>query len=131
MTEAEHLANLDERIRAKVAAILSDLRGHGLDPVIAQSWRSTAAQARLKREGRSTVSWSFHNHKLGGRPAALAADIVDRRLGWNVGQTFWTLLGRSARAHGLTWGGNWKRFKDVAHVEIRGLSLAQAKRESR
>ena len=130
MTEQQHLARLDPRIRAKVAAVLTDLRGHGLDPVIAQSWRSVAEQQRLKAMGRSTVSWSFHNHTRGGKPAALAADIVDRRLGWGAPETFWQLLGRSARAHGLTWGGDWKRFRDVAHVEIRGLTLAQARRES-
>lgn len=130
MTEAEHLASLDIRIRAKVAAILSDLRGHGLDPVIAQSWRSTKEQAALKANGRSTVSWSFHNATIRGKPAALAADIVDRKLFWGASQDFWRKLGSSAKAHNLTWGGNWKRFRDVAHVEIKGLTLPQARRQS-
>ena len=130
MTEQQHLARLDPRIRAKVAAVLTDLRGHGLDPVIAQSWRSVDEQKRLKAAGRSTVSWSFHCHAMNGVPAALAADIVDRRLGWGAPETFWQLLGRSARAHGLTWGGDWKRFRDVAHVETGSMTLAQARRES-
>lgn len=130
MTEAEHLARIDVRIRAKVAAILSDLRGHGLEPMIAQSWRSVAVQKQLKAQGRSTVSWSFHNATKGGKPAALAADIVDRRLGWSASQDFWQKLGSSARAHNLTWGGDWRRFRDVAHVEINTLTLAQARRQS-
>ena len=53
---------------------------------------------------------------------ARAADIVDRRYGWggpakNLGFKFWKDLGAAARAEGLTWGGDWRSFKDVAHVQ--------------
>lgn len=127
-----HLRKLDPRIRAKVAAVLSDLSGHGWQPLIVSSYRSVAEQAALKAAGRSTVSFSFHNHAQGGIPAALAADIVDARYLWTIpqGHQYWRHLGSSARAHGMTWGGDWKRFPDVAHIEIKGISLAQAKRET-
>jgi peptidoglycan L-alanyl-D-glutamate endopeptidase CwlK len=132
VTQAQHLARIDHRIRPKIAAILKDLEGHGWQPRIASSYRSLAEQQALKDAGRSTVSFSFHNHTYKGLPAALAADIIDRRYGWSIpqGHQFWRHLGSSARAHGLTWGGDWKRFPDVAHVEIKGLTLAQAKRET-
>jgi hypothetical protein len=132
LTEQQHLARLDPRIREKVAAILSDLRGHGWRPIIASSYRSMEEQTRLKAAGRSTVSFSYHNHSLSGRPAALAADIIDSRYAWAIPQShlFWRHLGSSARAHGLTWGGNWRKFRDVAHVETRVITLAQARRET-
>jgi len=31
---------------------------------------------------------------------------------------FWKDLGRIAKAHGCAWGGDWKSFKDVAHIEL-------------
>ncbi len=126
------LDQLDPRIHLKVAAVLSDLAGHGWKPKIAEAYRTVASQRRKKAAGTSTVDWSFHNHTIHGKPAALASDIVDERYLWNIPQDhqFWKDLGSSAKAHGLKWGGDWNRFPDVAHIEYAGLSLAQAKRES-
>ena len=31
---------------------------------------------------------------------------------------FWTALGEEAKAQSLYWGGDWKDFKDVAHVQL-------------
>jgi hypothetical protein len=81
---------------------------------------------------------------------ALAADIVDGQLFWKAGTPFWLKLASSAESHDLESGIYWglsqakrqtirntiraKRWNDrpvlgwdTAHVEARGLSLAQAK----
>jgi len=132
MTNEEHLTRVDPRIRAKVEAVLRDLRGHGWQPQIATSWRSLEEQRAKKAQGRSLVSWSYHNNLRGGQPSALAVDIIDRRYAWGIPQDhqFWRDLGSSAEAHGMTWGGRWKRLPDVAHIEVRGISLSQARRAS-
>ena len=87
-----------------------------------------AVVPRVTREVLSPCGHMLHHDQ----PAALAADIVDRRYLWNIPQNhqFWRHLGSSARAHGLTWGGDWKRFPDGAHVETKALTLAQARKET-
>lgn len=52
-----------------------------------------------------------------------AADIVDARFLWtgpaaNLEFEFWSDLGATAKAYGLRWGGDWAKFRDVAHVEM-------------
>ncbi len=58
-----------------------------------------------------------------------AADIVDQRYGWsgpavNAGFQFWKDLGEVARKHGCRWGGDWKSFRDVAHIELLFIEAA-------
>lgn len=44
------------------------------------------------------------------------------------GENDWQQMGRIAKDCGLTWGGNWKRFPDLPHVQKTfGLTLADAK----
>jgi hypothetical protein len=61
-----------------------------------------------------------------------AADLVDKRYGWGgpaakAGFQFWKDLGEIARKHGCRWGGDWKSFKDVAHVEFLFIEAAPLK----
>lgn len=112
----KNLAGLQADFRAKVIAILKELAGKGWKPVVAEGLR-TKAQQRIKvQKGYSKTMNSRH---LTGH----AADIIDRRYGWggpaaNLNFAFWNDLGAAARARGLTWGGDWKSFKDVAHVQV-------------
>lgn len=146
------LKKISPSIRAKVAAVLTDLEGHGFQPLIdAQVWRSPAEQAALKKKGYSKVSYSFHNCTTkDGRPDSLAADITDARYGWDSPKKFWLMLAASAEAHGLNSGIYWglpqskrneirKAIKernfnqnlslgwDVAHVEPKGISILAAR----
>lgn len=149
---AQRLGRINVNLRPKVAAILTDMESHGLDPLIDGAvWRSAAEQAELKRKGFSKVSYSYHNcsTKAGG-PDALAADIVSAAVGWNAPKSFWIMLGRCALAHGMDWGGFWglpqskrqalhtaidkREFNspvslgwDVAHIEVHGISLLAAR----
>jgi|GEM_PF-4880261 len=44
---------------------------------------------------------------------------------------FWAALGEEAKKRGLVWGGDWKSFRDVAHIQGRQNSeLSLVKRES-
>jgi len=54
-------------------------------------------------------------------PNAYAADIIDSRYAWSDKQetkAFCTALGKAAKEQGLYWGGDWKSFKDWAHVQM-------------
>ncbi len=109
-----NLSGLRPGFRAKVERILRRLQSLGWQPRVAEGRRSVAQQREKVRKGYSKTMNSYH---LYGN----AADIIDRRWGWKIPQShrFWRDLGRAAAAEGLTWGGNWRSFKDVAHVQAR------------
>lgn len=129
------LASLDTRIRSKVVRVLEALESEGFKPKVVFAWRSVAVQQRLVEEGKSRVRFSFHNaQRKKGTPNAYAADIIDKRWAWNdeaEENGFWRALGRTAKAEGLYWGGDWRSFKDWAHVQFYpNTKLAEVKRES-
>lgn len=151
-TQAEKLASLHPDLRPGVEAIIADLRSQGFNPVINFGWRTVQEQRWLRSQRLSTVDFSFHNAlDSQGRPAALAADIVDAAMKRNDedrmltgpgppagNAAFWTALGIAATAHGFTgtkWGGNWTSFRDMPHVEIypdpAATSQASALRQAR
>ena len=141
------LAQLHPGIRAKVAAVLSDLRGHGWRPRIQQALRTQAEQMENVRKGVSRTKNSYHLY-------GLAADILDddNPLGADriKERRFCLMLASSAWAHGLGTGTLWglsvadaakvvaaisgKDWDatcglgwDAGHVEVKGITLAQAK----
>ncbi len=134
-TQDKKLLSMEPFLRARVVMIVTDLKLQGFQPKIFFGWRSVAVQEQLFKQGNTKVHFSFHNgQKPDGTPNAYAADIVDSRWGWgDEAETngFWAALGKSAKAHGLVWGGDWVTFKDVAHVQSRQNSeLAATKTES-
>jgi hypothetical protein len=129
------LASLDPRMRGKVERTLATLHERGFKPKVFFAWRSVAVQLALVEKGNSTVRFSFHNaQKPNGRPNAYAVDIIDRRWAWNEeAETngFWQALGTAGKAEGLYWGGDWRSFKDWAHLQYHpNTELAAVRRES-
>ena len=111
-----HLQSLEPRFAAKVRRVLEALAAKGWQPVVISGRRTVAQQKKIVAAGRSRTMKSRH---LCGR----AADVMDRRHGWKGPAAkpnfkFWTDLGVAARAQGLEWGGDWKRVKDVPHIQI-------------
>ena len=133
--EKKKLDSLDSRLRKKTVRILEALKVDGFKPKIFFGWRSVAVQRRLVEEGNSTVSFSFHNaQKKNGTPNAYAADIIDKRWAWGKRaeqRGFWDALGRAAKDEGLYWGGDWRTFRDVAHIQLHpNYKLSEIKRQS-
>jgi hypothetical protein len=100
--------------RTKIDKVLADMTARGYQPTVASGMRTQAEQDEKVRQGYSKTRNSHHLH---GR----AADIVDKRWGWNGPkdelEKYWQALGEAAAAQGLTWGGNWKNFRDPAHLQ--------------
>jgi hypothetical protein len=127
-----NLDRLHPVFRQYVEQILSDLRSRGWQPIVASAVRTEAEQADKVKQGYSKTKNSWH---VASTAASLwetknsysvvhgnAVDIVDKRYGWegkaaNTQFKFWSDLGAAAKARGCVWGGDWKTFKDVAHVE--------------
>lgn len=134
-TQEKKLQSLNPVFRDKVKGVVDALKSRGFQPKIFYGWRSVAVQQDLVKKGRSKVKFSFHNaQKLDGTPNAYAADVIDKRWGWNATaetKGFWKALGEEAKKRGLVWGGDWVTFKDVAHIQGRkNGELAAVKRES-
>jgi peptidoglycan L-alanyl-D-glutamate endopeptidase CwlK len=134
-TEDKKIESLNPLLRPKVQRILTALHSQGFMPKVFYGWRSVAVQLEIYNQGHSKVKFSFHNaQKPDGTPNSYAADIVDSRYAWNKqAETsgFWKALGTEAKKEGLYWGGDWKSFPDVAHVQlVDNDKLTAVKRES-
>ncbi len=105
------VANLNPGVAPKIRAIIDDLKEQGFNPVVASGTRTEKEQAEKVRLGYSKTMNSKHLH-------GNAVDIVDGGKGWDSSPEFWAALGKAARKQGLEWGGDWKTFKDVAHVQF-------------
>lgn len=120
-TQETKLRSLDIRFADKVRRVLVELRKRGFKPKIVYGWRSLVEQAELYKAGQSNFRFSFHNACAeDGSPAALAVDVIDERWGMEAGADgsgFWFALGRVAKQEGLVWGGDWKGFPHVAHIQ--------------
>jgi|GEM_PF-786217 len=133
-TQEKKLASLEPSFRPKVERVIAKLKADGYQPKIVFGWRSVKVQAKLKAEGKTKVSFSFHNaQKRDGTPNAWAVDIVDTRWAWKEPDChkFFRALGEAGKAEGLVWGGDWVSFRDWAHLQGRQNSeLGQVKRDS-
>ena len=112
--------------RAFVAACKKD----GIDILITSTWRDNESQNALFAQGRTKPGKivtnarggsSFHNYKL----AFDFVPIVNGKAQWNDVRTF-KRAGEIGKQVGLDWAGDWKNFKEFAHLQwTGGLSLAQ------
>lgn len=127
------LASLAPSFRPKVERVFEALKQAGFQPRIVFGWRSVRVQARLKAEGKSPLSFSFHcAQKPDGTPFAWAVDMIDSRWAWQEPNChkFFKALGVAAKAEGLVWGGDWSS-PDWAHIQGRkNNELGAVKRES-
>jgi len=134
-SQEKKLLSLYPPMRPKIEAVLQGMRDRGFQPKIFFAWRSVAVQLEIYRAGNTKVKFSFHNaQKPDGTPNAYAVDIVDQRWAWGdaaEANGFWKALGAEGKQQGLYWGGDWRSFKDVAHLQwFDNDKLAQVKRES-
>lgn len=131
--ETAMLRQCHPMFKSVLLRILADLRNQGWQPKIVYVKRTEAEQAEKVKQGYSRTMHSWHlESTIGVLPTVHggfdivrgnAADVVDARYGWG-GQAarldfpFWKALGATAKKYGCTWGGEWKSFKDVAHVQM-------------
>lgn len=121
------------------------LRAAGLPFYLFMGLRSFEEQDALYAQGRARPGQIVTNARGGDswHNYGLAADYVldgmpekpglqwswDNRADLNKdGKNDWQQMGELAESCGLEWGGRWKRFPDLPHVQNRfGLTLADVK----
>ena len=130
------LAGVHPALRARVEWIIQAMAVLGVRMMVTSGVRTDAEQQALYAQGRTTpgaivtqldggMRRSNHQTRLAGPHAGYgcAVDMAfvgpDGRPSWDEDQP-WLLYGRMATALGLTWGGDWKTFKDKPHIELKG-----------
>lgn len=113
---AQKVRNLD----ATVVAVHFDIE-------VVQGMRTFAEQNKLYAQGRTTpgpivtrARGGYSNHNYG-----LAVDLcpfINNKPAWDFNDGF-IAIGKAAELVGLAWGGDWVKFIDKPHVELRGLTI--------
>ena len=116
------LYNVHPTLRDKTVRVLQDLERQGFKPSLSEGRRSKAEALRNFRRG---VGSKTSRHIPG-----YAIDFFDQNTSkqnpGNInihdyrskeGKAFWSALGKSAKKHGLQWGGDWRK-PDRPHVQI-------------
>ena len=104
-----------------VDKVCDALRESEFSPKMVFTWRSVETQAALVAKGRSRVAFSFHNTTdEEGHPASLAVDLFDERYGFDGADAlrFFAAMGAAGKLRGLVWGGDWKSFPDLGHLQM-------------
>lgn len=114
------------RLTEKLSALLDACRAQGLDVMLWEGYRDPARQDDLFARGgvtKARAGRSWHNY-------GLAADVVFTKgngtPSWDARHD-WAAIGRIGKSLGLTWGGDFKRIKDLGHFEWHpGISINDA-----
>lgn len=134
-----NLRTLTPEAERQFRAWLRRVRAAGIPAVIICGTRTFAEQSALYAQGRTKPGpivtrakpgWSVHNY-------GMAIDFVvfeSINTEGGTGQPLWgdprmTHAGRIAIDMGLDWGGAWTTFKDVPHIQLSRLNLAELREQ--
>ncbi len=145
MIASRRVEDLEPKVAVMAFNFLGDCKQAGIDIIITSTYRNIESQNALYAQGRTTPGkivtnarggYSFHNYRL-------AFDFVPLRHGKPVWGTngngiddnpaddekddleLWQRVGAIGKECGLEWAGDWKSFKEFAHLQYTGgLTLA-------
>jgi peptidoglycan LD-endopeptidase CwlK len=124
MINSRNIDDLLPEVKVMIQSFIDLCRKNGIDVIITSTYRDHASQTALYNQGRTTPGKKVTNAKAGEsyhnyRCAADFAPIVNGKINWNDTALF-TKCGKFAEQCGLEWAGNWKSFKELAHVQYTG-----------
>ena len=95
------------------------------DITILEGHRGKAAQNAYFKKGTSQLKYPKGNHN---KIPSMAVDISPYPIDWKDLKRFHEVAGivkAIAHVYGINiqWGGNWKRFKDYPHYELKNPTL--------
>lgn len=124
------IEKLDARSEHNLHGVRKELRAFFLDhiypearklgwvAVVVEGIRSPTRQAALVRSG---ASLTVHSHHLDGRAIDVAIFLGDGVEVTYRPQPYIEVAAKvreAAAAAGVTWGGNWKQFRDYMHWQV-------------
>lgn len=137
---APKLVGLTPVVRAAAEALIDRCYMRGVPIIITQGLRTYAEQNALYAQGRTrpgpvvtNARGGFSNHNFGVAVdfALLLAD--GRTVSWDTLRDAdkdslpdWSEVVEEAKKLGFSWGGDWRSFRDMPHLEMTfGLTTAQ------
>ena len=120
---AEKLSRVKPPLADKCRQIISLAKAEGFTLIVTQGFRSIEEQNKLYAIGRrgipgerkvTNAKGGQSNHNFGD--AVDFAFVVNGEVSWD--EKLYQHIARWAKIVGLKWGGNWKSFKDLPHVEL-------------
>jgi len=151
----QRLTTMDAHMALAVRDVLTRMENHGFRPRIQAAWRSEADQIKAFNSGNSKVKFGFHNITgANGRKEALACDILDDDAPLGPSTSYLLRLAIAARHEHLSTGIFWGLSDahaagvsaaiaaldterevhvgwDPTHVEVVGITIAQARKGKR
>ena len=129
----KRLQRLHPALASAVRAVIADLEDRDIGVEVVQGLRTFEEQDELFAKGRTKpgpivtqARGGKSNHNFG-----LAADLcpfTDDKPDWNAPIAAWAAIGTTAMAHGLEWGGQWKKFLDKPHVQLPSMTVKECAR---
>lgn len=125
------LSDLHPDVRPLAEKFLDAADDEGIEVLVTCTYRSGIEQAELYAQGRTAKGkivtnakpgQSLHNVMLNGNPASRAFDVVPMVNGkpmWEADHPYWQKLGAIGRSLGLEWAGDWKRFREYPHFQLK------------
>ena len=126
----KRLSAVHPELKRRVEILLRQLAAQGLTVEVVQGFRTPEEQDALYNQGRTKSGKKVTNAKRwqSNHNYGLAVDLcpfVEGRPNWDAPFSVWQQIGRTAEGLGLEWGGRWAKFRDLPHVQMPGLSVAQ------
>ena len=116
---ATRIATLHPQVRQKAIDFINAAEKKGIKLRVVSAFRSIAEQNKLYAQGR-TAPGNIVTKAKGGQSShnfGTAIDVVPIVNGQPDWDTDWHKIATIGKSLGFSWGGDWKSFKDVAHVE--------------
>ena len=148
---ADRLKECFPAFAGNLKAVISDMEKQGFRPRIQDAHRTIEDQLKAFKNGFSQVKFGFHNvTSAGGKPESLAVDLLDDSKPLNPSREYLIRLAAAADARGLRTGiffglpvvlraglqqaitnldfnPSVKIGFDPTHVEVTGITIAEAK----
>lgn len=130
MINSRAIADLHPKVAALAKKFVAECKKEGIDVLITSTYRDFESQNALYAQGRTKPGKVVTNAKAGQsyhnfRVAFDFVPIVNGKAQWNDLRTF-KKCGEIGKKLGLEWAGDWKSFKELAHLQYTGgKTLAQ------
>ena len=129
---SRRLEDLHPKVVDMARKLIELAKNEGIEILVTSTLRTFDEQAELFAIGRTKPGKIVTNAKPGQswHNFGLAFDVVPLVNGKAIWDSpFWKRIGELGKSVGLTWGGDFKSFKDKPHFEYHpNLTLAEANR---
>lgn len=124
MITSRSLDDLLPQVKVKCEQFIQLCATNGIDILITSTYRDKESQNALYSQGRTSPGSLVTNAKGGDsfhqyRCAFDFVPVVGGKADWSNTATF-TTCGKLGASIGLEWAGNWKGFRELAHLQYTG-----------